>query len=242
MTKKAPPCGADSSRRHFLQKSLSLLPLAAAGSSLLPLPSEGTIFPAREKAHYVPAFFNPEEWLFIQAATDRLIPDDEYGPGALRERVPEFIDRQMELPYGHGLLWYMQPPFTQSKPELGYQSSLVPRETYRRGIRAVEGWCLRAFNHRFAELPPHQQDTLLHQLETGDISFDDIPGTLFFTQLLENTREGYLADPKHGGNQTLASWKLIGFPGARADYPQVLDSPNKPYTAGPVSISGKQGA
>lgn len=233
---------ACSTRRDFLQQGLRLIPLAAVGSHLLPFPSEAAIPAVREKAHYAPAFFNPEEWLFILAATDRLIPDDEFGPGAVHENVPEFIDRQMELPYGYGHLWYMQPPFTPGKPELGYQSSLVPRETYRRGIRAVEGWCQQAFHQRFAELLPHQQDAVLHQLETGELSFDDIPGALFFAQLLENTREGYLADPKHGGNQTLASWRLIGFPGARADYPEVMDSPNKPYHSGPVSISGKRGA
>ncbi|WPM86068.1 hypothetical protein QNH14_11565 [Apirhabdus apintestini] len=57
---------------------------------------------------------------------------------------------------------------------------------------------------------------------------------------MENTKEGWLADPLHGGNQTLASWRLIGYPGARADYPQVLDNPNQPYPLGPVSISGKR--
>lgn len=58
--------------------------------------------------------------------------------------------------------------------------------------------------------------------------------------MLENAKEGYFADPLHGGNQTLASWKLIGFPGARADYQQVMDNPGKPYPLGPVSISGKR--
>ena len=70
---------------------------------------------------------------------------------------------------------------------------------------------------------------------------DTISGKLFFSQLLQNTKEGYLADPVHSGNQTMASRKLIGFP-ARADFIQVMENPDKSYPLGPVSISGKYGA
>jgi gluconate 2-dehydrogenase gamma chain len=228
-------------RRRFLQQTLSLIPLAAAGSSLVSL--NGLAAPAKPEgvsAHYVPTFFNNDEWQFVLAATDRLIPADEFGPGAVSEGVPVFIDRQMELPYGYGHLWYMHGPFASAEPELGYQSALVPRETWRRGIKAVNGWCKREFQQTFAELSHQRQEDILHRLESGKLSFEEVPGGLFFTQMLENTKEGYLADPQHGGNQTLASWKMIGFPGARADYPLVMDNPNKPYPLGPVSISGKR--
>ncbi|PKH22368.1 gluconate 2-dehydrogenase [Enterobacterales bacterium CwR94] len=230
------------SRRRFLQKTLSLIPLAAAGSSVVSLSTQATSTPSPEgvSAHYVPTFFNNDEWRFILAATDRLIPQDEYGPGAIAEGVPVFIDKQMELPYGHGHLWYMQGPFADAAPELGYQSHLVPRETYRRGIKAINAHCQQQMKKAFADLSHAEQEQLLTQLEKGELTFDDVPGKLFFTQLLENTKEGYLADPLHGGNQTLASWKLIGFPGARADYQQVMDNPNKVYPLGPVSISGKR--
>lgn len=231
------------SRRRFLQQTLALIPLAAAGNSLVSFnglaasePSEGV------SADYVPIFFNSEEWQFVLAVTDRLIPADEYGPGALSEGVPVFIDRQMELPYGYGHLWYMHGPFATAEPELGYQSALVPRESWRRGIRAVNGWCQKTFHKPFAELEHPQQNDILRRLKSNDLSFDEVPGSLFFTQMLENCKEGYFADPMHGGNQTLASWKLIGFPGARADYQQVMDHPNRPYPLGPVSISGKRSA
>lgn len=231
------------SRRRFLQKTLSLIPLAAAGSGVAALASPDAHSAAKNEgvsAHYVPTFFNNDEWRFLLAATDRLIPTDENGPGAVSEGVPVFIDKQMELPYGYGHLWYMQPPFADAVPELGYQSSLVPRETYRRGIRAINDHCQRQWQKVFADLTAAQQDDLLSQLESGKLTFAEVPGVLFFTQLLDNTKEGYLADPLHGGNQTLASWKMIGFPGARADYPQAMDAPNKPYPLGPVSISGKR--
>ncbi|WP_431306755.1 gluconate 2-dehydrogenase subunit 3 family protein [Ewingella americana] len=189
------------SRRRFLQKTLSLLPLAAAGgSSIVALPA-----PAAESqsqgvsAHYVPIYFNNDEWRFILAACDRLIPSDSNGPGAVSEGVPVFIDKQMELPYGYGHLWYMHPPFAKAVPELGYQSSLVPRETYRQGIKVINQHCQQQFQKPFADLSHEQQDAMLHDLDGGKLTFDNLSGKLFFEQLLENTKEGYLADPMHGG-------------------------------------------
>ncbi|MBT0720182.1 gluconate 2-dehydrogenase subunit 3 family protein [Rosenbergiella collisarenosi] len=230
-----------SSRRRFLQRSLSLIPLAAAGGTLLTQGAQATVVKSEAVTEqYVASFFNDDEWRTVIALTDRLIPEDEMGPGAVSEGVPIYIDKQLELPYGYGHLWYMQGPFAEAVPELGYQSPLVPRETWRRGIRALNQWCQGQYNTVFASLSPAIADSILQQLEEGSLNFSDISGKLFFTQVLENTKEGYLADPIHGGNQTLASWKLIGYPGARADYPQVLDHPNQTYPLGPVSISGKR--
>jgi len=87
---------------------------------------------------YVPMFFNPVEWSFINAAVGRLIPSDGPGPGGLETGVPEFIDRQMELPYGHGAYLYLQGPFQPDAPAtLGYQLRYTPRELYRSGIAAA---------------------------------------------------------------------------------------------------------
>ncbi|CAI0892443.1 Gluconate 2-dehydrogenase subunit 3 precursor [Serratia quinivorans] len=91
-------------RRNFLKKTLALIPLAAAGSSILALDAKAA--PAAGVAdHYVPVYFNADEWRFLLAACDRLIPTDDNGPGAVDQGVPVFIDRQMEAPYGHGGLW-----------------------------------------------------------------------------------------------------------------------------------------
>lgn len=228
-------------RRRFLQQSLALIPLTAVvGHAVAPLSAQAA--PAQGVSpDPVPLWFNLSEWRFIIAACGRLIPEDAYGPGAVSEGVPVFIDRQMEQPYGHGQLWYMQPPFAKAIPELGYQSPLVPREIYRRGIAAINQHCQHHHQADFADLKPRQQDAVLTQLEAGELNFSGLPGALFFTQLLENTKEGYFADPQHGGNQTLASWSLIGFPGARADYQDQMDTPNKPYPLPPVSISGYRG-
>lgn len=227
-------------RRDFLKKTLALIPLAAGGGSLITLSA-----PAADTGispQYVPVYFNNDEWRFLLAACERLIPSDSNGPGAVAQDVPVFIDKQMETPYGHGGLWYMHPPFVPSAPELGYQSRLTPRETYRTGIHAFNAYCRQHHQKPFADLPSQQQDRLLSSLENGELDSEELPGKAFFEQLLLNTKEGYLADPIHGGNQSMASWKLIGFPGARADYTDWVNQPNKPYPLGPVSISSKRNA
>ena len=232
-----------SSRRGFLKKTLALVPLVASVSTgSLALSPKSSKAAEGVSQHYVPIFFNNEEWRFLLAACERLIPTDANGPGAVSQGVPEYIDKQMELPYGHGGLWYMHPPFVEADPTLGYQSKLTPRDTYRLGIKAVDNYCQQEFQKKFSDLSVQQQNDLLTSLEGNHLKFDELTGAAFFTQLLANTKEGYLSDPIHGGNQSLASWKLIGFPGARADYKDWAGKHNQAYPLGPVSISSKRNA
>jgi gluconate 2-dehydrogenase gamma chain len=56
----------------------------------------------RNPSAHSPTFFSAAEWAFVNAAVARLIPAEGAGPGGIEAGVPEFIDRQMELPYGHG--------------------------------------------------------------------------------------------------------------------------------------------
>jgi hypothetical protein len=49
-----------------------------------------------------------------QRGGGRLILAEGAGPGGVEAGVPEFIDRQMELPYGHGAYFYMKGPFHQA--------------------------------------------------------------------------------------------------------------------------------
>lgn len=187
-------------------------------------------------------FFTGEEWAFLQAACARLIPADENGPGAVELGVPEFIDREMDGAFGHAANWYMQGPFASALPELGYQSPLTPRAVYRAGIAAVDAHCRRTFgNKSFSELAVTQQDAVLTDLEKGALDFENVSGKAFFGFLLQNTKEGYLADPIHGGNKNMGSWKMIGFPGARADFLDWVDKHGARYPLGPVGIMGRKG-
>jgi gluconate 2-dehydrogenase gamma chain len=51
---------------------------------------------------------------------------------------------------------------------------------------------------------------------------------------------GYFCDPRHGGNKNMAAWKMIGYPGARADYADWVEVRNRPYPLPPVDLAGKR--
>lgn len=242
------PQSSLASRRGFLRTAVALVPAgtlaacevkqsattAAPGSNADPATGRAS------GADYKPHFFDAKEWAFLHAAVDRLIPSDSEGPGAVEAGVPEFIDRQMDTPYAHGALWYMQGPFAQGAPELGYQLKLVPRDLYRLGIAAVNAYCTKTYAHAFDALDAPTRDTVLAAVETGRIELADVPAAAFFGQLLQNTREGYFCDPIHGGNRDMGGWKMIGFPGARADFMDFVNQNGAAYPYGPVSIEGKR--
>ncbi|TWI57384.1 gluconate 2-dehydrogenase gamma chain [Pseudomonas duriflava] len=236
-------------RRDFLRKSLTLIPvvtLATTGGAGLALaeperqhsdnkPGES---PAADA--YQPTFFTPEEWAFLQAAVARLIPADDRGPGALEAGVSEYIDRQMNTPYAQGANWYMQGPFQPDAPsEMGYQLRLNPQQVYRLGIKAADDWSRQQYGKTFAELDAETQDTTLKQFEAGKADFQALPSKTFFAALLQNTKEGFFCDPIHGGNKDMIGWKLVGFPGARADFMDWVER-DVSYPFPPVSIRGER--
>ncbi|KFE50520.1 gluconate 2-dehydrogenase subunit 3 family protein [Pseudomonas syringae] len=236
----------DNSRRRFLQGGLALIPLVTLASQGLPVLAAEPRTTANPSASgskpYSPRYFTAAEWAFVNAATEQIIPTDDLGPGAVTCGIPEFIDRQMDTPYGHGGLWYMQGPFiTDQPPEMGYQQRLTPRDIYRFGIVACDKWCQQNKGKPFAQLDEQAQIEVLQALEKNAVPMDEMKSSLLFTYLVNNSKEGYFADPIYGGNRNMAGWKMIGFPGARADFMDWIDHPNEKYPLGPVSISGERG-
>nr|WP_314484593.1 gluconate 2-dehydrogenase subunit 3 family protein [uncultured Pseudomonas sp.] len=240
----------DNPRRDFLRKTLTLIPVVTVASTGIGLGSAAVLaepvrppeWPDDKPAGtaYHPAFFTAEEFAFVEAAVSRLIPADDLGPGALEAGAAQYIDRQMGTAYASGALWYMQGPFkADAAPELGYQLQLNPQQIYRLGIAGVQAWCQANGSKAFHERSPEQQDTLLAQLESGELALQDVPAKAFFSLLLQNTREGFFCDPVHGGNQGMVGWKQIGFPGARADFMDWAER-NERYPFPPVSIRGER--
>lgn len=216
---------------------------AAAAAVLVENVSHGASSTQTAATPYKPTFFTAPEWSFVTAAIARLIPDEGDGPGGIQAGVPEFIDRQLELPYGHGAFQYTQGPFVpNSVPTLGYQLKYTPRELYRLGIAAVDRVTQQRWQKRFSELTGDQKDQFLSEMERNAIPLEGPPSGAVFAQLLANTKEGYFADPLYGGNRDMSAWKYIGFPGARADFTDWLDQAGARYPFGPVSINGARGA
>jgi gluconate 2-dehydrogenase gamma chain len=222
-------------RREFL---LASVPVAGLGSLALAGCSGSSQAQPRS---YAPTYFRTVEWEFVIAAVSRLIPAEGQGPGAIEAGIPEFVDRQMELPYGHGAYFYLQGPFHPDSPAtLGYQLRYTPREIYRLGIEDANSASRKAHGREFARLEPPAQDQFLASMEQGSLILPTVPATVLFAQLLENAREGYFSDPIYGGNRNMVAWNWIGFPGARADFTDWIDQAGTAYPYGPVSVGAKR--
>ncbi len=230
-------------RRDFIKNVFVAAPAIALFGSQTPyaVASQATSAQLSTPDNYTPLYFKKEEWLFISAAVDCLIPHDDNGPGALEIDVPIFIDRQMFGYFGHAASWYMEGPFDPSAaPDRGYQLPLTPQQLYRLGIEETNHYCLNTYKKIFAELSTEQKCAVLAGLEKHDITSSRLPLDIFFSFLLDNTKEGYFADPIHGGNKDMQSWKMIGYPGARASYLEWVDKYNVHYPVGPVSLKGAE--
>jgi gluconate 2-dehydrogenase gamma chain len=180
-------------------------------------------------------FFNPAEAVFIEAAVARLIPKDEIGPGALESGVANYIDKQLGGAWGTGERLYRSGPWQAGTPSQGYQLPFTPAELFRNAIRAIN-----QKNPGFAKLAATDQDAFLDSLQKGKEDFGGVASNTFFESLLEVTIEGFFADPAYGGNRDMAGWKMIGFPGAYADFYEYVDRHNVAYKAPPTSLA--QGA
>ncbi|MNP04208.1 Gluconate 2-dehydrogenase subunit 3 precursor [compost metagenome] len=172
----------------------------------------------------------------MAAIFDRLIPEDELGMSASQAGCVVFLDRQLAGPYGQAASTYRLGPFKQGTPEQGPQFRLTPAQRYREGLARLGDYSRSQHGKLFSALEPERQDDLLRAMEAGQ---DRLPSALdadFFALLLQNVREGYLADPMYGGNRNMVGWRLIGFPGARYDYRPYLHKKGQPLHLEPVSL------
>jgi gluconate 2-dehydrogenase gamma chain len=222
-------------RRAFLLKAAAGAPAAmAVGTGVLSTVS--FVARADESAPYKPVYFDTAEFDMLTSLVDTLIPADATGPGGVEAGVAEFIDAQMNTPYGHGALWYMSGPHKPELPAIwGYQLPYSPRDLYRHALKEFGDAIQSQLNKPFTQLSAAQRSDAVQQLEKGTLKLTTIPNDAFFGQLLQNVHEGYFCDPIHGGNKGMAAWKMVGFPGARADYYDWVDQYGKAYPLPPVS-------
>ncbi|MFO0728005.1 MAG: gluconate 2-dehydrogenase subunit 3 family protein [Myxococcota bacterium] len=118
----------------------------------------------------------------LAAALARILPTDR-DPGATEANVIEFIDRELARP---------------EHPKV--------REAVTAGIVAINKNSVRSGNKTFVELSGDEQDQILHQVETASDRGKDF---IFILVIL--TLEGFLGDPRWGGNKGGVGWKLIGY-------------------------------
>lgn len=216
------------SRRSFLKG-------AAAAVIVAPACERPVRNGASQRAPY--SFFNSDEAAFIEPAVARLIPADETGPGALEADVPVYIDRQLAGAWGSGADLYRSGPWQAGKPEQGYQLPFTPAELFRNALRAVNEEFRKSEHGSFGKLNTEDQDAYLRGLESEARDLGGVPSNIFFESLLEMTIEGFFSDPVYGGNKDMVGWKLIGFPGAYANFYEFVDQHGIAFNRPPMSLS-----
>ena len=218
------------SRRSFL-KGAGVAAAVIVAPACERRPNDG----GGQRAPYV--FFTPAEAAFIEPAVARLIPADETGPGALEADVPVYIDRQLAGAWGAGVDLYRSGPWHSGKPEQGYQLRFTPAELFRNALRAITEDLRKANRGAFGKLKPEDQDAYLKALESESRDLGGVPSNIFFESLLEMTIEGFFSDPVYGGNKDMVGWKLIGFPGAYANFYEFVDQHGIAFNRPPMSLS-----
>jgi gluconate 2-dehydrogenase gamma chain len=142
-------------------------------------------------AQAVDSVFLPTQKRCLEAFTNRLVPHDEFGPGAVECGVVEYIHRALAGPLAE------------------------VRAAVLAGIDAVDEFSRGTHGAPLAELPPGQQDALLSALERNAAKGFASGSAAFFALLRRLILEGMFSDPSYGGNRNFAGWDLIRYPGPR---------------------------
>ncbi|MGF6240417.1 gluconate 2-dehydrogenase gamma chain [Paraburkholderia sp. GAS38] len=186
-------------------------------------------------------FFTAGEVAAVEAIADRLIPSDELSIGGKEAGCALFIDRQLSGDYGRAATQYRLGTFKPGTPSQGPQIKDTPAERYRAGLKSLDDHCKQSFGGTaFSALAAEQQDSVLKQLEAGELALAGVDAKAFFNLVLQNVREGFFADPIYGGNKDMAGWKMLGFPGAQYDFRDVIGRQGEDLKIIPISLISRK--
>lgn len=163
-------------------------------------------------------FTRQADFKILSAASERIFPEDENGPGAIELGVPYFIDHQLAGAYGHNEKEYMHGPFFPGSDYQGYQTPLKRHEVFMAGIRSLEQESKSNHDASFIDLDGDQQDELLQRFENNDVKLKGATAATFFETLRSATLDGVYADPLYDGNMNMEGWKMKQFPGSQMAY------------------------
>jgi len=168
-------------------------------------------------------FTRHSDFNILSAASERIFPEDENGPGAIELGVPYFIDHQLASGYGMNEKEYMQGPFFPGSDYQGYQTALKRHEVFMAGIRALEEESQSDYDTSFVDLDGEQQDEILQKFESNKIEMKGLTSATFFETLRSATLNGVYADPLYNGNDNMEGWKMKQFPGSQMAYINELE-------------------
>lgn len=177
--------------------------------------------PTKEKKDFNRAlmyFTRQSDFEILGAATERIFPEDDNGPGAIELGVPYFIDHQLAGSFGRNDRVYMQGPFHEGTEFQGSQTPLLRHEIFMKGIRALDEESNKEYDSHFVDLEGEQQDTILVSFENDDVSLKGVKSSEFFHLLIGSTLAGAYSDPLYGGNTNMEGWKMKEHPGNKMSY------------------------
>ncbi|MBM7565601.1 gluconate 2-dehydrogenase subunit 3 family protein [Paenibacillus sacheonensis] len=168
-------------------------------------------------------FFNQDQFMTAEAASERIYPKDDSGPGAKELGVAFFIDHQMASAYGMNAREYMSPPFYKSEATQGYQLSFKRRELVALGLDSLNVYSMDKYQKGFPDLAPEEQDKVLGDFEQDAVNIKGVPASTFFAYFLNLTIEGVYADPLYGGNKNMDGWRMRNYPGNQMSFTEQID-------------------
>ncbi|WP_102348505.1 gluconate 2-dehydrogenase subunit 3 family protein [Bacillus sp. Marseille-P3661] len=222
------------SRRNFIKNSGFVLGGLAVGGIL------GSFLPTKDKtndgapppqqAHegtenltLALMYFTPEQFKIVEAATERIFPADDIGPGAKELGVAFFIDHQLSSDWGFNAREYMQAPFYKGEQVQGYQGRLKRREIFDIGLREIQNYSMTKYNKGFVELTEDEQDAVLKDFEDDKVKLTTISASGFFKMLRGSTLEGAYSDPLYSGNRNMDGWRMRSYPGSQMAYTEIIE-------------------
>lgn len=128
--------------------------------------------------------FDERRRTVLEAVCARILPSDA-EPGATEAGCAEFIDRQLGLPHFDAL-----------------------RAQAERGLERLDDLAAKRHGRGFAQVTAAEQDELLRAFQRPARG---LPGAHVFSLLLTLTLEGFLCDPRHGGNRGGVGWTFVGY-------------------------------
>src|SRR5699024_2102711 len=171
-------------------------------------------------------FSNKAHFAILSAACERIYPEDDNGPGAIKLDAPYFIDHQLAGAYGNNSNEYMQGPFKKGSPFQGYQTRLKRHEIFMQGILEIDSQSKKEYDDKFVEIEDEDKDDLLSKFESDDIDMKGVKSSDFFNLLREATLAGVYADPLYGGNAEKEGWKMKEYPGSQMSYTSEIEKEN----------------
>lgn len=223
----------DEGRRNFLKNTGIAIGGVAGGTVLGALAMRGfqtddeqTVDEVvdEELQHARTFFSRRDDFLTLAEATERIYPEDDHGPGAIALGVPYFIDRQLVGFWGTNSTDYMKGPFNYKRSEThGLQSKLTRGDMFLISLKRMREVSEEKFGETFTDLSGEQQDEVLKMFEAGEVEIDGVLSDYFFSLLRQMTIEGVYADPAYGGNKNMQGWEMIGYPGPRMGWQDLID-------------------